>query len=123
MFSQICRYGLSLIMPMTVDTFQPEIDEAVKNYDRYVVCLQKTPEEFAASLVSLMQKAIRAFDTRAAGMRHGIALDKEVTIILSQSDDARPLCGIYFNLHSPYKKEALPKTVQPLVEKLPKRGK
>ena len=110
-------------MSMTVDTFQPEIDEAVKNYDRYVVCLNKSPEEFAASLVSLLQKAIRAYDTRAAGMRHGIALDKEVTIILSQSDDARPLCGIYFNLHSPYKRDALPKTVQPLVEKSPKHGK
>ncbi len=87
---------------MTVDTFQREIDEAVRNYDRYVVCLQKTPEEFAATLASLLQKAIRAFATRGAGMRHGIALDREVTIILSQSDEARPLCGIYFNLHSPY---------------------
>jgi len=28
-------------MTMTVDTFQREIDEAVKNYDRYIVCLQK----------------------------------------------------------------------------------
>jgi hypothetical protein len=107
---------------MTVDTFQRELDEAVKNYDRYVVCLQKTPEEFAASLTSLLQKAIRAYNTRAAGMRHGIALDKEVTIILSQSDEERPLCGIYFNLHSPYKKDALPKTVQPLAEKSPKRA-
>lgn len=107
---------------MTVDTFQREIDEAVKNYDRYVICLHKTPEEFSAVLVSLLQKAIRAFETRAAGMRHGIALDKEVTIILSQSDDERPLCGIYFNLHSPYKRDALPRTVQPLVEKSPKLG-
>ena len=110
-------------MSMTVDTFRCEIDEAVKNYDRFVVCLNKSPEEFAASLVSLLQKAIRAYDTRAAGMRHGIALDKEVTIILSQSDDPRPLCGIYFNLHTPYKRDALPKTVQPLVEKSPKHGK
>jgi hypothetical protein len=108
---------------MTVDTFQREIDEAVKNYDRYVVCLQKTPVEFAESLTSLLQKAIKAFDTRAAGMRHGIALDKEVTIILSQSDEARPLCGIYFNLHSPYKKDAPPKTVPPLAEKTPKPAK
>lgn len=107
---------------MTVDTFKREIGEAVKNYDRYVVCLQKTPEEFASSLTSLLQKAIKAFDTRAAGMRHGIALDKEVTIILSQSDEAWPLCGIYFNLHSPYKKDSLPKTVQPLAEKSPKRA-
>jgi hypothetical protein len=106
---------------MTVDTFQCEIDDAVKNYDRFVVCLQKSPEEFAASLATLLQKAIRAFETRGAGMRHGIALDKEVTIILSQSDDERPLCGIYFNLHSPYRRDSLPKTVQPLAEKLPKR--
>ena len=105
---------------MTVNTFQPEIDEAVRSYDRHVVCLHKTPDEFAKSLVSLLQKAIKAFDTRAAGMRHGLALDKEVTIILSQSDGERPLCGIYFNLHSPYRKDALPKTVQPLVEKSPK---
>jgi len=107
---------------MTVDTFQREVDEAVENYDRYVVCLEKTPEQFEASLVSLLQKAIRAFETRASGMRHGIALDKEVTIILSQSDDTRPLCGIYFNLHSPYKRDSLPKTVQPVVEKTRKRG-
>ncbi len=104
---------------MTVDTFKREIDEAVKNYDRYVICLQKTPDEFAAVLSSLLQKAIKAYDQRAAGMRHGIALDKEITVILSQSDELQPLCGIYFNLHSPYRKEALPKTVKPLVEKLP----
>jgi hypothetical protein len=105
---------------MTVDTFKREIDEAVKNYDRYVICLHKTPDEFAASLSSLLQKALKAYEQRATGMRHGIALDKDVTVILSQSDDLRPLCGIYFNLHSPYKKESLPKTVQPLAEKTPK---
>jgi len=107
---------------MTVDTFQPEIDGAVKNYDRYVVCLQKSPEEFAGAIATLMQKAIRAFDTRGAGLRHGIALDKDVTIILSQSDDERPLCGINFNLHSPYQRDALPKTVRPLTDRLPRHG-
>ena len=56
-------------------------------------------------------------------MRHGIALDKQVTVILSQTDEARPMCGIYFNLHSPYQNAALPKTVKPFVEKLPKSGK
>ena len=91
---------------MTVETFIREITTAVKNYDRYVICLQKTPDEFAAALESLMQKAIKAYETRPAGMRHGIALDKEVTIILSQGDDARPLCGIYFNLYTPYRKTA-----------------
>ena len=105
-----------------METFSREIGEAVKNFDRYVICLQKTPEDFAAALESLMQKAIKAYAGRAEGMRHGIALDKEVTIILSQGDGDRPLCGIYFNLHSPYRKDALPKTVQPLVEKSPKRN-
>jgi len=105
---------------MTVETFSREIAGAVKNYDRYVICLLKTPDEFAAALESLMQKAIRAYESRPAGMRHGIALDKEVTIILSQGDGDRPLCGIYFNLHSPYKKDALPKTVQPFTENTPK---
>ena len=108
---------------MTVDTFQTEIADALRNFDRYVVCLHKTPEEFAESLASLVQKAIKAYASRAAGMRHGIALDKDVTVILSQADGDRPLCGIYFNLHSPYKKDALPKTVQPLVERLPKSAK
>ena len=108
---------------MTPDVFKREIGEAVKNYERYVICLGKTPDEFEASLNSLLLKAIKAYETRATGMRHGIALDKEVTVILSQADEARPLCGIYFNLHSPYKKESLPRTVQPLVEKTPKPGK
>jgi len=105
---------------MTVDSFKREIGEAVKNYDRYVICLQKTPDEFEAALNSLVQKAIKAYDNRAAGLRHGIALDKEVTVILSQGDEVRPLCGIYFNLHSPYRKEALPRTVQQFAEKSPK---
>jgi hypothetical protein len=83
-----------------------------------VICLQKTPEEFEAAVKSLLQKAIAAYEQRTPGMRHGIALDKELTIILSQGDDARPLCGIYFNLHSPYKKESLPKTVKSFVEKI-----
>ena len=49
-------------------------------------------------------KALRAYETRGEGMRHGIALDNQVTIILSRVDDEdRPMCGIYFNLHSPYK--------------------
>ena len=107
---------------MTVETFKREITDAVKNFDRYVICLQKTPEEFETTLNSLVQKAIKAYEHRGAGLRHGIALDKEVTVILSQNDDARPLCGIYSNLHSPYKKDSLPKTVKPLVEKSPSAG-
>ncbi|MGA2871757.1 MAG: hypothetical protein ABSF34_21680 [Verrucomicrobiota bacterium] len=105
-----------------METFKREITDAVKNFDRYVICLQKTPDEFETTLNSLVQKAIKAYEHRGAGLRHGIALDKEVTVILSQNDDARPLCGIYFNLHSPYRKDSLPKTVKPLVEKSPSAG-
>lgn len=102
-----------------MNDFKREIAHAVKQYHLHVICVKKTPDEFEAALQSLLQKAIKAYESRSAGMRHGIALDKEVTVILSQGDTERPLCGIYFNLHSPYRKEALPKTVKPLVEKSP----
>lgn len=108
---------------MTIETFKKEITEAAHAYDKYIVCLGKTPEDFAVALKSLMQKAIKAYEGRAEGMRHGIALDKQVTIILSQSDSPRPMCGIYFNLHSPYQKDSLPKTVQPLSETAPEKPK
>ena len=105
---------------MTIETFKGEIAAAAKAYEKYIVCIDKTPEDFEASLASLTQKAIKAYENRGEGMRHGIALDKQVTIILSDSGEARPMCGIYFNLHSPYQKAALPKTVKPFVEKSPK---
>ncbi|MGD0207109.1 MAG: hypothetical protein ABSC89_05845 [Verrucomicrobiota bacterium] len=102
---------------MTIDSFKREIAAAVKTYDTFVVCLDKTPEDFEASLVSLMGKAIMAYESRGPGLRHGIALDNQMTVILSQGDDERPLCGIYFNLHSPYQKNTLPKTVKAFTEK------
>jgi hypothetical protein len=102
---------------VTVETFKREIAAAVKAYDKYIVCIDKVPEDLVVSLNSLMTKAIKAYENRGEGMRHGIALDKQVTIILSQSDEERPLCGIYFNLHSPYQKDALPKTVKSFGEK------
>jgi hypothetical protein len=105
---------------MTIESFKREIAASARAYDKFVVCLDKTPEDFEASLTSLVAKAIKAYETRGEGLRHGIALDKQVTVILSQSDGAIPLCGIYFNLHSPYQKNSPPKTVKPLVEKSPK---
>ncbi len=90
---------------MTAETFRPEIAEAMQAYDKYVICIDKTPEEFHASLISLLNKAIKAYESRGPQLRHGIALDKQVTVILSQNDNPRPLCGIYFNLHSPYQKQ------------------
>jgi len=94
---------------VTVENFKQEMDEAIKAYDKFVVCLEKTPDRFEDSLSSLMQKAIKAYETRGPNLRHGIALDRQVTIILSQTDEQRPLCGIYFNLHSPYQKQAAAK--------------
>jgi hypothetical protein len=89
---------------VTPETFSQEIAAAVSAYDKYVVCIDKTPDEFHAALLSLLNKAIKAYASREPHLRHGIALDKHVTIILSQNDSPRPLCGIYFNLHSPYQK-------------------
>jgi hypothetical protein len=89
---------------VTAETFKEEMAEAFKAFDKFIVCLEKTPEECAASLRSLMEKAIKAYNERGPNLRHGIALDKQVTIILSQTEGDRPLCGIYFNLYSPYHK-------------------
>lgn len=90
---------------MTADTFKTEMAQALKAFDRHIVCLEKSPPDAATSLRSLVDKAIQAYETRGAGLRHGIALDRQLTVILSQSTGERPLCGIYFNLHSPYQKE------------------
>jgi hypothetical protein len=91
---------------VTAELFRTDILEAMKSYEHYVVCLEKTPDEFHNSLISLLNKAIKAYETRGPQLRHGIALDKHVTVILSQSEgNNRPLCGIYFNLHSPYQKQ------------------
>jgi hypothetical protein len=93
-------------MDLTVETFQAEMTEALKAYDKHVVCIDKTPEECRDALSALMDKAIRAYVSRGPHLRHGIALDKQVTIILSQTENDVPLCGIYFNLHSPYKRKS-----------------
>lgn len=101
---------------MTADTFSQEIAEAMKAYDKYVICIDKTPEEFHASLLSLLNKAIKAYENRGPQLRHGIALDRQVTVILSQNDSDRPLCGIYFNLHSPYQRAAAAKVFKAVSE-------
>ncbi|MBM3823849.1 MAG: hypothetical protein FJ404_13360 [Verrucomicrobia bacterium] len=96
-------------MELTPDMFKEDIDKAMATYDKYVVCLDKTPEACLASLQSLMEKAINQYANRGPNLRHGIALDRHVTIILSQTDHTRPLCGIYFNLSSPYQKKGTDK--------------
>ena len=93
-------------MDLTAETFEPEMRAALANFDRHVVCLEKVPDDCETSLRSLMEKALKAFQNRGPELRHGIALDRHLTIILSQTDGPRPLCGIYFNLHSPWSKKA-----------------
>ena len=97
-------------MSLKVEDFRHEVESALHNFEKFIVCVEKVPDDFLHSLQSLMEKAIKAYETRAEGLRHGIALDKHVTIILSQTDGPRPLCGIYFNLHTPYRKTAAAKT-------------
>jgi hypothetical protein len=92
-------------MELSVEMFGDEMAEALVAFDKYIVCLDKTPEDCALSLSRLMEKAIKAYLNRGPNLRHGIALDKQVTVILSQTERDRPLCGIYFNLHSPYQKK------------------
>jgi hypothetical protein len=98
---------------VTADTFKHEMADALKVYEKYIVCLDKVPEDCEASLRSLMEKALKAYEDRGSHLRHGIALDRQVTIILSQTESEKPLCGIYFNLHSPYQKKAASKTAKP----------
>ncbi|MCF7709270.1 MAG: hypothetical protein K9N52_10265 [Verrucomicrobia bacterium] len=92
-------------MELKPETFKKEISEALANYEKYIVCIEKTPDQFAASLKSLLSKAIKTYVNRDPELRHGIALDKYVTIIISQTGSERPFCGIYFNLASPYFKK------------------
>jgi len=103
----LCECGKPTLLcpPVTAEMFKEEIEEALRVYDKHVVCLEKTPEECRLALVSLVQKAFETYKNRQPGYRHGIALDKHITVIISQSDGDRPLCGIYFNLHSPYQKK------------------
>ncbi len=98
---------------MTTNDFKREIAEAVRVYDRHIVSLEKSTDEFHQILMSLVVKAIKAYENRGPGLRHGIALDRHVTVILSQTDMVRPMCGVYFNLYSPYHKKSAPKLVKP----------
>lgn len=97
-------------MPLTAEQFEPELRAALRSYERHIVCLEQLPDEAEESLRSLLAKAIRAYENREPGFRHGIALNRQITVILSQTESERPLCGIYFNLHSPYSKKSRAKT-------------
>jgi hypothetical protein len=107
-----------ILTRVTAETFRKEIAEAMRAYDKYIICIDKTPEDFQASLVSLLTKAIKAYESRGPQLRHGIALDRQVTVILSQNDSPVPICGIYFNLHSPYQKPGVEKAVRAVPESI-----
>jgi hypothetical protein len=57
---------VTYLIRVTVETFKEEMAQAMKAYERYVICIDKTPEEFEASLISLVIKAINAFRARQA---------------------------------------------------------
>ncbi len=97
-------------MTLSAEQFEPELRAALRSYERHIVCLEQLPDEAKESLRSLLAKAIRAYENREPGLRHGIALNRQITIILSQTETARPLCGIYFNLHSPYSRKSRAKS-------------
>lgn len=97
-------------MSLTADQFDAEIRAALRSYERHIVCLEQLPDEAEESLRSLLDKAIKAYENRDPGLRHGIALNRQITVILSQADGPRPLCGIYFNLHSPYSRKGQAKS-------------
>jgi hypothetical protein len=98
---------------VTTELFRQEVAAAMRAYEKYVICINKTPDEFQGALTSLLDKALKAYEARGPDLRHGIALDKQITVILSQGEGPRPLCGIYFNLHSPYQQQLSPRTVKP----------
>ena len=94
---------------LTADLFAAELRAALRSYERHIVCIEQVPDETEGILESLIEKAIQAYRNRAPGLKHGIALNRQVTVILSESSGPKPLCGIYFNLHSPYARR-IPKT-------------
>jgi len=98
------------VLVVTGETFKQEVGEAVRAFEKYVVCLEKAPGDCLGSLNSLVDKAIKAYENRGPNLRHGIALDRHLTVILSQSDSERPLCAIYFNLFTPYGRKPAAKT-------------
>jgi len=79
-------------MVLTAETFEDEICGGVASFDKFIVCIDKTPEECRASLVSL-RKSHQDLRERGPILRHGIALDCQLTIILSQTEHERPLCA------------------------------
>jgi hypothetical protein len=87
---------------MTTADFKLEMVDAVKRYNRFIVSLGRSPDEFLTTLVLLMGKAIIEYESRP-DLSRGAAVARDVTVILSRREGKeRPFCNIYFNLHSDY---------------------
>ena len=71
-------------MKISPEDFTQEIAEALLNYDKY-----------------LIQKAVKAYEDRG-DKKNGIALDKFVTVTITENGDEKPIINIYFNLYSSY---------------------
>ena len=72
-------------MELTNETFRREIDAAILSYDRHVVCIFKTPDDCLEAIERLMLKAIKAYENRADGMRHGGSLAAKIRPAPTQS--------------------------------------
>jgi len=90
--------GVAIIVVVTVETFRPELLEAMRAYDRYDICIDKFPKNLKPHLISLLHKAIRL--TKAAGnkLRHGIALDQTCHGHLSQEWIRRAHCAGFISI-------------------------
>jgi len=92
-------------MEILPECFAKQACEAFTNYNKYVICLNKTNEQFTKSLISLLTKAIKAYNERG-DKKNGIALDKFMTVTLTENEkEELPTINIYFNLYSDYAKK------------------
>ncbi len=111
-------------MELSAELYKAEMAAALKSFDLHIVSLEKSPEECRASLESLVTKAIKIYETRPEGLRHGLALDNQITVMISQAERGAPIIGIYFNLHSPYSPhQKLVASKTPKTQKTPKTPK
>lgn len=96
-----------MVMDTSSAEFLAKVKEAVVTYDKYIICLNKTQDEFLRTVLRLAAKAKKAFEERDKLSKNGIALDKYVTVIFSENpkDGESPVCNIYFNLSSDYAKK------------------
>ena len=57
-------------MELTVDMFKAEIAEALRAYDKFIVCIAKTPEDCEGALQRLVEKAIKRSEEHTLNSSH-----------------------------------------------------